>query len=104
MVGVANHSYLGLPTFHHRDSLKACSLSQNSMGMCWCKKKNEERECYLPRIIEEQNEVVVANHSPSTTPQSQRTSKSETKPQPEVSVVDKLILDTLGIIETLVDK
>lgn len=75
------------------------------MGMCWCKKKNEERECYAPRIIEEQNEVVVARRSPSTTPQSQRTSsKSETKPQPEVSVVDKLILDTLGIIETLVDK
>lgn len=74
------------------------------MGMCWCKKKNEERECYAPRIIEEQNEVVVARRSPSTTPQSQRTSsKSETKPQPEVSVVDKLILDTLGIIETLVD-
>lgn len=74
------------------------------MGMCWCKKKNEERECYAPRIIEEQNEVV-ATRSPSTTPQSQRTSsKNETKPQPEVSAVDKLILDTLGIIETLVDK
>ncbi|KAL1518264.1 hypothetical protein ABEB36_001910 [Hypothenemus hampei] len=73
------------------------------MGMCWCKKKSEESECYAPRLDIDQETTV--NHAPpSPIPILTRTQvqRSEIK-NPDPVVVDKLILDTLGIIETLVD-
>lgn len=78
------------------------------MGMCWCKKKNEEQECYAPQIPIHQD-VNVVLPPPSPVPAQLLYIRPTPGPKPEVkppdpALVDKLILDTLGIIETLVDK
>ncbi|XP_066256182.1 RING finger and SPRY domain-containing protein 1-like [Euwallacea similis] len=77
------------------------------MGMCWCKKKNEEGTTVALHRVEVQEPYIrghLSHSPPSPAPQMQRTpNKVEAKSQSDVSLVDKLILDTLGIIETLVD-
>lgn len=70
--------------------------------MCWCKKKSEDLECYVSQITTHPD-VNVVLPPPSPTPQLFYSRPSITK-SPDPSVVDRLVLETLGVIETLVDK
>ncbi|KAH1010252.1 RING finger and SPRY domain-containing protein 1 [Dendroctonus ponderosae] len=75
------------------------------MGMCWCKKKNEEQGCYYAPRLSTQQDVVLPPPSPVPSPLIyNNTGPTASEPKyPDTVLVDKLILDTLGLIETLVD-
>lgn len=73
------------------------------MGACWCKRKNEESETYFPRpqaVAGEQREVRTVQSIPAEyyLESAEKTSCSD------AVTVDRLVLDTLGVIGTLVDK
>lgn len=74
------------------------------MGVCWCKRKNDENETYFPSapqtINAEQQEIRTISSLPAEyyLEDAQKSSCSD------ATTVDKLILDTLGVIGTLVDK
>lgn len=70
--------------------------------MCWCKKKNEEQECYVPRIPADQD-VNVVLPSPSPITSQLFYGRTSIGKAPDPALVDKLVLETLGVIETLVD-
>lgn len=71
------------------------------MGICWCKQKNEESDTYIPPQSPNSLQVhnIIQPVSPVSTQYSFRLSKI-----PDASYVDKLVLETLGVIATLVDK
>ncbi|XP_056638627.1 RING finger and SPRY domain-containing protein 1-like [Diorhabda sublineata] len=63
------------------------------MGICWCKQKNEERDTYIPQSP---NHLQILNIAQSGSPQYPfKVSK--------IPDVDMLVLETLGVIATLVD-
>jgi hypothetical protein len=72
------------------------------MGVCWCKQKEEEHDTYVPQQRHSSN-----NHNVTATIQP----VSPVAPQyyirvakaPDPHLVDKLVLETLGVIATLVD-
>ncbi|XP_030754099.1 RING finger and SPRY domain-containing protein 1-like [Sitophilus oryzae] len=71
------------------------------MGMCWCKKKNEDQECYVPQVTTHQDvNIVLPPPSPTSQIFFNRASVTKTL---DPAVVDRLVLETLGVIETLVD-
>lgn len=71
------------------------------MGICWCKEKHEESETYFPQSSNDN----IDNAIQSVTPYSAAEYYMENteKGCPDSSVVDKLVIETLGIIGTLVD-
>ncbi|CAG9763163.1 unnamed protein product [Ceutorhynchus assimilis] len=74
------------------------------MGMCWCKKKTEEQDRYVPQIAAVAVRPEISAVLPSLpSPVSRAAPKFEASRAPDPVLVDKLILDTLGVIETLVD-
>ncbi|XP_050312307.1 RING finger and SPRY domain-containing protein 1-like [Anthonomus grandis grandis] len=78
------------------------------MGMCWCKKKNEELE-YAAHIPQQDSDLVVQDRvaAPLTSTPPAQVVYPATIPnpflKPNSAYIDQLILDTLGVIETLVD-
>ncbi|KAJ8942934.1 hypothetical protein NQ318_003819 [Aromia moschata] len=71
------------------------------MGICWCKQKNEDHSTYVPQQPSSNhniNSVIHAPVSPVSTQYSFKVSKT-----PDASYVDRLVLETLGVIATLVD-
>lgn len=72
------------------------------MGSCWCKQKDEDHDTYVPQAPANHNistSVVQQPVSPDNTQYSFRVSNA-----PDPSYVDRLVLDTLDVIATLVDK
>lgn len=74
------------------------------MGGCWCKRKNEENETYFPRssqtVESEQREVRTVSNIPAE----YYLENADKINCSDATTVDRLILDTLGVIGTLVDK
>lgn len=74
------------------------------MGICWCKKKDGENDPYLVQS----NNVTGgegARHEPVAPGLTgDYYLESAEKGCPDSQTVDKLVLETLGIIGTLVDK
>lgn len=74
------------------------------MGGCWCKRKNEESETYFPRT----SQVVDTEHRDARTissiPAEYYLEGADKTNCQDAIAVDRLILDTLGVIGTLVDK
>ncbi|XP_018571066.1 RING finger and SPRY domain-containing protein 1 [Anoplophora glabripennis] len=71
------------------------------MGSCWCKQKDEDHDTYVPQAPTNHNiisSVIQQPVSPDSTQYSFRVSKA-----PDPSYVDRLVLDTLDVIATLVD-
>ncbi|CAG9856793.1 unnamed protein product [Phyllotreta striolata] len=70
------------------------------MGSCWCKEKNEENDSYLPPQSPNGLQIhnVIQPVSPVSTQYSFKLSKV-----PDATYVDKLVLETLGVIASLVD-
>lgn len=73
------------------------------MGACWCKQKNDDTETYFPQQS--------ANHSVDGYVYQLQTDvppeyylESSEKGCPDSETVDSLVLETLDIIGTLVDK
>lgn len=74
------------------------------MGVCWCKRKNEESDTYYPRspqIVDGDTRELRTIPSISAEYYLEGTEKTNSS---DPTIVDKLILDTLGVIGTLVDK
>ncbi|XP_060520649.1 RING finger and SPRY domain-containing protein 1-like isoform X2 [Cylas formicarius] len=70
------------------------------MGMCWCKEKSEERDIYVPQITTVGQDVSVLS---PVTPIRPPVIYGRPLKTVEAAVVDRLVLETLGVIETLVD-
>lgn len=73
------------------------------MGICWCKKKESENDSYFAQS----NNVVAADNAVQQTAPSITADYYLEGPEkgcPDSVTVDKLVLETLGIIGTLVDK
>lgn len=72
------------------------------MGICWCKEKHEESGSYLPHQANNQHFDVTTIQSIPNVPEyyMENTEKSGT----DSATVDHLVLETLGIIGTIVDK
>lgn len=64
------------------------------MGICWCKQKNEDFELYLADSCNTWQENCIPNLNLEDTE----------KDYLDSEIVDNLVLETLGIIGTLVDK
>lgn len=74
------------------------------MGICWCKQKQEEPDTYVPQL---QHSTSI--HQATTTIQPMAPNPSQyylnvLKTHPDPAIVDKLVLETLDVIATLVDK
>lgn len=72
------------------------------MGICWCKEKYEESESYLPHQANNQHFDITAIQSISNVPEYYM--ESAEKAGVDAATVDRLVLETLGIIGTIVDK
>lgn len=72
------------------------------MGICWCKEKHEESESYLPQQANDQHIDVTTIQSISNVPEYYMESAEKTSA--DSATVDHLVLETLGIIGTIVDK
>lgn len=70
------------------------------MGICWCKQKEEDHDTYIPQ----QHSHSIS--SGATQPVSPVSTQNTLKIPKTLSAayVDKLVLETLGVIATLVDK
>ncbi|XP_028150945.1 RING finger and SPRY domain-containing protein 1 [Diabrotica virgifera virgifera] len=69
------------------------------MGSCWCKQKNEDHDTYIPQSP---NSLQAHNIIQPLSPVSPQYPFKLTK-LPDAAYVDKLVLETLGVIATLVD-
>lgn len=67
------------------------------MGVCWCKEKDDEHDTYVPQA--HTNNTTIQPVSPVAPQYYIRLAKA-----PDPQLVDKLVLETLGVIATLVDK
>ncbi|KYB28945.1 RING finger and SPRY domain-containing protein 1 [Tribolium castaneum] len=65
------------------------------MGVCWCKQKHEEHDTYVPQT---HSNATIQPVSPVAPQYYIRVAKA-----PDPQLVDKLVLETLGVIATLVD-
>lgn len=70
------------------------------MGICWCKQKEEGHDTYVPQ---QRNYSINSNVTQPVLPISPQCSIKICKTT-DAAYVDKLVLETLGIIATLVDK
>lgn len=90
--------------------MELCSLYQKKttsnivMGGCWCKRKNEESETYFPRTPQVVNLEQREARTISSIPTEYYLEGVDKTNCSDAVTVDKLILDTLGVIGTLVDK
>lgn len=75
------------------------------MGSCWCKEKNDEREAQQATSVNDDIFNFGDNiiHTVSANIPNDYYLRSE-KGCPDSETVDKLIIETLGVIGTLVDK
>lgn len=73
------------------------------MGICCCKEKNEESESYFPQQQNYPHNVVTSIQSIPNIP-SEYYMESAEKACTDSVTVDRLVLETLGIIGTIVDK
>ncbi|CAH1119549.1 unnamed protein product [Phaedon cochleariae] len=69
------------------------------MGICWCKNKDEENDTYVPHMS---NNHLIHNVVRPVSPVSSQYSFKLPK-TPDAGDVDRLVLETLGVIATLVD-
>lgn len=70
------------------------------MGICWCKQKDEDNDTYIPQ---QHNHSISSGATQPVSP----VSAHNTLKAPKTLIaacVDKLVLETLGVIATLVDK
>ena len=72
------------------------------MGVCWCKQKHEEHDTYVPQQHHSNNHNINATIQPVSPVAPQYYIRVAKAPDPHL--VDKLVLETLGVIATLVDK
>lgn len=72
------------------------------MGICWCKEKHDENDSYFTQSNNDNTDNAVQSVAPYTL--SEYYLESAEKGCPDSVIVDKLIIETLGIIGTLVDK
>lgn len=72
------------------------------MGICWCKEKHEETELYLPHQANNQHIDVRTIQSIPSVPEYYMEGTEKTSA--DSATVDHLVLETLGIIGTIVDK
>lgn len=73
------------------------------MGSCWCKQKDEESDSYAPSQTNNHFNVEQIQAIPNNT-LAQYNLESPEKVCVDPQTVDHLVLETLGVIGTLVDK
>lgn len=73
------------------------------MGACWCKQKNDDTETYFPPQVTEHSVDGFVYQVQTDLPPAYYLEDTE-KGCPDAETVDSLVLETLGIIGTLVDK
>lgn len=71
------------------------------MGICWCKEKHEENESYFPQSNNDNIDSAIQSVTPFSS--AEYYLENTEKGCPDSLTVDKLVLETLGIIGTLVD-
>lgn len=73
------------------------------MGGCWCKRKDEDRDPYVPPQANN-HAVDVPYFQTSATIATSYYLENQEKGQVDSETVDNLVLETLGVIGALVDK
>lgn len=73
------------------------------MGICWCKQKQEEHDTYVPQLHSTSIHQATTTIQPIS-PNAPQYYLKASKTHPDPALVDKLVLETLDVIATLVDK